>query len=671
EIVQTPSGRLDPMPRLPELQSCAPQDAPSFPCVNGRSNRSLLPMSLQRAACCLGILAGLTARTGAQVTGESRGAISGIVRDATTGQPLPFSVVDIRGRALQRFTSDSGRFRIAGLTPGPRVLRVRHLGFTPRELTIELRAGQDTAVAIRLTAVAVNLAAMPIHASAACDDPGPPRAADDSAFAAVFTQLRENAEQYNLLATAYPFAALIARSLSLEQHDGDLEVKNTDTVVFRSDHEWPYRPGQIVTESTDPRLTGGRGDFVMHIPTLDVLADSAFLANHCFGNAGLQTVDGVSLVRIDFRAAERIDTPDVDGSMYLDPKSYQIRRSVVRLSRRPGAIPYINSATATTTFSELYPSLPIVTGVESRNGLSYPFRPTAPRASIETQSLVRLAWVRGKPGESSPSPSPLAVAEPIHARAKTERTVLAVDSATGEALRGAQVIDGTSQAVALTGVDGQARVDLFSDSTITVTVRTIGYAPRTLTISSTSDPDAPICVALSKAVVLSTVQVTGQASRYISPALQGFEERKKLGMGGYFVDDSVLRKEEGRKLGDLLRSHVPGVVLSEGAHSAINLLKSPRCVSGGPPQVYLDGVPLAAEIPAGDARDRPSNASSGSGGPTTRRQQNAAIPPFNLTNFLVSNLAGVEYYPDGTSLPIQFDHSSERCGALLLWTRER
>ena len=405
----------------------------------------------------------------------------------------------------------------------------------------------------------------------------------------------------------------------------------------------------------------------MHVPTLDVLADSAFLASHCFGNAGVQNVDGVPLLRIDFRAAERIDTPDVDGSMYLDPRSYEIRRSVVRLSRRPRAIPYIDSATVTTTFAELYPSLPIVTGVESRNRLSYPFRPAAPRASIETQSLVRLAWLHGKPGDA---PS-LAVAEPLQAHPNTERVLLAVDSATGNALPGAQFVDATSHSIAVTGADGKAQLDLFSDSAITITARLIGYAPRTLTISSASDPDAVVRVALAKAVVLSTMQVTGVGSRYISPALQGFEERKKLNMGGYFVDDSILRKEEGRKLGDVLRSHVPGVMLSEGAHSAIDLLKSPRCVSGGPPQVYLDGVPLAAEIPASDMRDRPSNASSGSGGATTRRQQNAAIPPFNLTNFLVSNLAGVEYYPDGPSLPVQFDHSSQRCGALLLWTRER
>lgn len=633
--------------------------------VNSWDGR-LLMARLRHGALLLGVLSSLSTPISAQASNGSGATVSGVVRDDATGQPLPFSVVEIRGRSLQRFTTDSGRFRIAGLAPGPATLRVRHLGFTPREASFNLRAGQDSSVEIRLTAVAVNLAAMPIHASAACDDPGPPRAIDDSAFAAVFTQLRENADQYNLLATAYPFRALLARTLSAEQHNGALDVKNSDTVVFRSDREWPYQPGQIVAQPTDPRITGGRGDYVMHIPTLDVLADSAFLANHCFGNAGLQTVGGLALLRIDFRAAERIDTPDVDGSMYLDPKSYQIRRSVVRLSRRPRAIPYIDSATVTTTFAELYPSLPIVTGVESRNRLSYPFRPTAPRASIETQALVRLAWLHGKPGDA---PS-LAVAEPLQAHPNTERVLLAVDSATGNALTGAQFVDATSHSIAVTGADGKARLDLFSDSAIAITARMIGYAPRTLTVSAASDPDAVVRVALAKDIVLSTMQVTGVAPRYISPALQGFEERKKLNMGGYFVDDSVLRKEEGRKLGDVLRSHVPGVMLSEGAHSAINLLKSPRCVSGGPPQVYLDGVPLAAEIPSSDVRDRPGNA-SGSGGPTTRRQQNAAIPPFDLTNFLVSNLAGVEYYPDGTSLPIQFDHSSERCGALLLWTRER
>ncbi len=594
-------------------------------------------------------------------------SIRGVVRDAASGRPLPFSVVAIAGQALQRFSDDSGRFYLAAIRPGSLTLTVRHLGFSPRQLRLNLSDGTDTSIVVSLTPLAIQLAGMSIRAWSACDTRALAAPADE-AFRVVVDQLRQNAEQYRLLTITYPFAAYMERTQLAEEHDGSLETRHRDTVVFRSDRLWAYRPGQVISQSTDVRSPS---DYVMHIPTLDVISDSAFLTTHCFSNEGMDSVGGRALLRIDFRAATSIPAPDVDGSIYLDTASFQIRRTVVRLSRRPRELPFIDSAIVTTDFAEIYPSLSVIARIASRNRLFYPRNPTAPRASIETQTLVSLAWLQSRPGQSPT----LAIAGPILARPRQPRVLLAVDSASEEPLAGVQVVGGMADSVAITGADGRAQVNFVADSGAVI-VRRIGYAPRTLKLPAASAATETIIrVALSRAVILDTVQVKGQVSQIISPALRGFEERRRLGMGGYFLSDSLLRREENRKLGDVVRSHMPGAMLQEGFHSSIYLMRSPRCVSGGPPQVYLDGVPLGA----GSVDNDPSaNSASGTGGsskdakgPTTRREQNAAVPPFDLSDFAVSNLAGVEYYPDDTSLPVEFNHSSERCGALLLWTRER
>ena len=45
------------------------------------------------------------------------------------------------------------------------------------------------------------------------------------------------------------------------------------------------------------------------------------------------------------------------------------------------------------------------------------------------------------------------------------------------------------------------------------------------------------------------------------------------------------------------------------------------------------------------------------------------VKPPDLSPFLVTDLAGVEFYPGQASLPVQF--KSGQCGTLLLWTREK
>ena len=168
---------------------------------------------------------------------------------------------------------------------------------------------------------------------------------------------------------------------------------------------------------------------------------------------------------------------------------------------------------------------------------------------------------------------------------------------------------------------------------------------------------APITLVLERVQALPAVVTKDSMSRYVSPALRGFDERRRAAGPGTFIDEETLRKEENRRLSEVLIAHAPNVKIQQNS-SAMFLVRSARCMYGEQPDVYVDGVPIA-HVP--DPRWPPS----------VKAGANPATIPIDLSQFQVSNLAGVEFYPDNAMLPLQFNHASRGCGALLLWTREK
>lgn len=228
------------------------------------------------------------------------------------------------------------------------------------------------------------------------------------------------------------------------------------------------------------------------------------------------------------------------------------------------------------------------------------------------------------------------------------------DERTGEPIVGAEVRDMTDGSSSLTSSTGTVSLVFLPDGGSLVSIRKIGYAARTLLVAISPTDTMPVTVTMTHVTELQTVTVKG--TRYLSPALRGFEDRRLHGATGYFVTDSVLRKSEGHTLANVLIAKIPGVKISQQGHASY-LMRSPRCSNGGPPDVYVDGVPLVREPPLAAILKN-------HGKPTQ------TVYPIDLSQVDVSELSGVEYYPDGASLPIQFSHTTQGCGALLLWTRE-
>jgi hypothetical protein len=330
------------------------------------------------------------------------GTLIGLVSAKEAGVPLPFSVVSITRLQREQFTDERGRFRVGDLPAGSVRLRIRHVGYSPADTEVVVRAGVTDTIRIALSRIAVRLTAMQVRAYPECITPGPPPATD-TAFTTIFDQLKQNAEQFRLLVTKYPFIYGVERTTSTLLGGVDLRRDLVDTITLMSDSQWQYSPGTVVVqEKVRGRSTG---PVTMRIPTLANFADSLFIANHCFFNGGLETVDSKELLRVDFVAASALTDPDVDGSMFLDPTTFQIRRSFLHLSKPPRAVPDVTATEATTIFAELFPSVPVIATVQSINHLRVSSRRyRAPTQTREDQQLIAVEFLRNKPGEDVKKP---------------------------------------------------------------------------------------------------------------------------------------------------------------------------------------------------------------------------------------------------------------------------
>ncbi len=239
-------------------------------------------------------------------------------------------------------------------------------------------------------------------------------------------------------------------------------------------------------------------------------------------------------------------------------------------------------------------------------------------------------------------------------------TVVA-DSARGHPIQNAEVMAPALNASVRTNAKGEFRLTEFPSGRQLVVVRLIGYQTVADTVELGAGPETRHDFVLGeRAVPLDSVVAEAKKPReYISPNLNGFVERMHNHAGGYFIDDSTLRKNEDHRLPDVLSSRLAGMRIYRHVGDTAYMVSTRNGggVGGGrsrtnplPPQcyatIYLDGIQIYDLARMG--RD---------------------VPPPDLSSFLVSDLAGVEFYPGSASLPMEF--KSGECGTLLLWTREK
>jgi len=316
--------------------------------------------------------------------------IRGVVLDSS-GAQLGYSVVSILPDDRRILTDDAGRFVISGINPGSYRLRARHLGYLPLDTTVTVTAASTPELVLRLTHVTVRLGEMRVVAPGPCVHPGPPDPDTDLSLAIIFSQLRENADRAITLGTQYPFIYQVERRMTQQMPDGEKRPAGLDTVVIDGRARWAYHRGQVIATVNDH----GRATKQLNIPGLVQLADSEFHNAHCFTYGGVEKIKRDRYVRVDFAPDVKIDAPDIEGSVYLDPDSYQVTRLVMMLTHPEKLDARINELKVTSSFREIVSSIVILDSAEGVTSFEVPRG--NPAVHTERQKTVNVVFTRETP----------------------------------------------------------------------------------------------------------------------------------------------------------------------------------------------------------------------------------------------------------------------------------
>ena len=313
-----------------------------------------------------------------------------------SGAPLAHAMVTVVGFERQTFTSEAGTFAFSALEPGKYRIRVAHIGYSPLDVPVEILPGiTPPRMRVELARLTVQLATMKILAKKSCTTPGRPNPDVEPDFAAIVAQVRMNAEQYRLLSDSFPFQYKVQHEFFSLRGDSTRHDQSFETDSFRSDVSgWEYKVGDVIGRGRDGRT-------IMHLPQLTDFAGYEFLNNHCFSYGGVVSTRDGDMIRIDFMADVQIRSPDVNGAVFLDAKSYQIRRADLELTKIPRDIPDATAIRVATIFGELSPSIDVIQAIHGLTSVRHRGW-GATVAQGEDQHMFGLEWLKNDPAHPRP-----------------------------------------------------------------------------------------------------------------------------------------------------------------------------------------------------------------------------------------------------------------------------
>ncbi len=245
------------------------------------------------------------------------------VVDSLSRRPLPNADVADISRGQSRITDDQGRVYVMLPSSGKVELRVRQIGYQPRQISIE-RGSSGNAITIALNKIAYVLDS--VRATGRCSTQVDTTKLGLSALA--LGQLRQAAEKFNDFRRAYPFEGSIERRSAAVPPGGVIKRIEVSQEKYDSDKfESRYRPGDVIQSLF--------GEFRVPILNISTLADSVFWNHHCFVARGFESYRGDRVVRLEFQPTTDVDGPDYAGAALLDSATSILLRVEFQLANPP------------------------------------------------------------------------------------------------------------------------------------------------------------------------------------------------------------------------------------------------------------------------------------------------------------------------------------------------
>lgn len=243
------------------------------------------------------------------------------VVDSGARYPLVNADVIDLSTGEHRLTDERGQARFTWPNDGRMRLRVRQVGYQPLQRTLRLPDSSKTATTFAMNKIAYVIS--PVSSTSHCAS-----AADSASLNASMSeleQLRQAAEKYDQFRRLFPFEATIERRTAVVPTNGVVKRITAVKEKFRSENwQEPYKPGDIIQYE--------RGDFTVPLLFLSTLGDSVFWENHCFIARGVESYQGVRVVRLEFSPSSDVTGPDYAGAAFLDSATSSLLKVDFHLS---------------------------------------------------------------------------------------------------------------------------------------------------------------------------------------------------------------------------------------------------------------------------------------------------------------------------------------------------